>query len=67
MTFHVLWQHLHTSYPSRACESVNSNLVAAREILVVVDELLMNPVNFHDDDLSRFINGHFNRLQEGLP
>jgi hypothetical protein len=56
VTFHVLWQHLHTSYPSGARESVDLNLAAARKILVVEDELLMNPVNFHVDDLSRLIN-----------
>jgi hypothetical protein len=67
VTFHVLWQHLHTFYPSQARESVDSNLVAAREILVVVDELLMNPVDFHVDDPSRFINGCSDRLQEWLP
>jgi hypothetical protein len=60
VTFHVLWQHLHASYPSRACESVDSNLVAAREVLGVVDELLMNPINFHVDDRSHLINGHSN-------
>jgi hypothetical protein len=57
-TFHVLWQHLHASYPSQARESVDSNLVAAREVLGVVDELLMNPVDFHVDDPSHLINGH---------
>jgi hypothetical protein len=57
-TFHVLWQHLHASYPSQAHESVDLNLAAAREVLGVVDELLMNPVNFHIDDLSRLMNGH---------
>jgi hypothetical protein len=55
---HVLWQVLYASYPSRACESVDSNLVAAHEILGVVDELLRNPIKFHVDDPSRFINGH---------
>jgi hypothetical protein len=58
VTFHVLWQHLHASYPSRAHKLVGSNLVAAREVLGVVDELLMNPVNFHVDDPSLLINGH---------
>jgi hypothetical protein len=58
VTFLVLWQHLHTSYPSRARESVDLNLAAAREVLGVVDELLMNPVNFHIDDPSLLINGH---------
>ena len=57
-TSHVLWQNLHASYPSRAHVSVDSNLAAAREVLGVVDELLMNPVNFHIDDPSHLINGH---------
>jgi hypothetical protein len=57
VTSQVLWQNLHASYPSRAHESVDSNLVAACEVLRVVDELLMNPVNFHVDDPSRLING----------
>jgi hypothetical protein len=56
-TFHVLKQHLHASYPSRARESMDSNLVVAREVLGVVDELLMNPVNFHVDDPSHLMNG----------
>jgi hypothetical protein len=34
-----------------------SNLAAACEVLGVVDELLMNPVNFYIDDPSRLING----------
>jgi hypothetical protein len=46
---------------------VDSNLAAAREILGVVNELLMNPVNFHIDDPSLLINGHSDLLQEGLP
>jgi hypothetical protein len=58
-TSHVLWQHLHASYPSRARELVNSNLAAAHEVLRVVDKLLMNPINFHVDDPSLLINGHF--------
>jgi hypothetical protein len=37
---------------------MDSNLVAAQEVLGVVDELLMNPINFHVDDPSRLINGH---------
>jgi hypothetical protein len=53
----VLWQDLYAPYPSQARESVGSNLAAAREVLGVVDELLMNPVNFHVDDPSRLING----------
>jgi hypothetical protein len=57
-TFHVLWQHLHTSYPSHAHESVDLNLAAAHEVLGVVDELLINPINFHVDDPSLLINGH---------
>jgi hypothetical protein len=40
----VLWENLHTSYPSRARESVDLNLAAACKVLGVVDELLMNPV-----------------------
>jgi hypothetical protein len=56
-TFHVLWQHLHTSYPSQAPELVDLNLAVAREVLGVVDELLMNPINFHVDDPSSLING----------
>jgi hypothetical protein len=67
VTFHVLWQHLHASYPSRARELVESNLAAAREVLRVVDEFLMNPVNFHVDGPSRLINGHSDWLQKGLP
>jgi hypothetical protein len=42
----VLCQDLYISYPSRARESVDSNLAASREVLGVVDKLLMNPVNF---------------------
>jgi hypothetical protein len=57
-SFHVLWQHLHASYPSRACELVDLNLAAARKVLGVVDELLMNPINSHVDDPSSLINGH---------
>jgi hypothetical protein len=67
MTSHVLWQHLGASYPSQAHELVDSNLVAAREVLGVVDELLMNPVNFHVDDPSLLIYGCSDSLQEGLP
>jgi hypothetical protein len=33
-------------------------MAAAREVLGVVDELLMNLVNFHVDDPSFLINGH---------
>jgi hypothetical protein len=39
---------------------MDSNLAAAREVLVLVDELLMNPVNFHGDDPSLIINGRSN-------
>jgi hypothetical protein len=66
VTSHMLWQDLYSSYPSRAHESVDSNLAAAREVLGVVDELQMNPVNFHVDDPSRLINDRFDWLQEGL-
>jgi hypothetical protein len=38
---------------------MDSNLAAARKVLGVVDELLMNPVNFHVDDPSVLINGRF--------
>jgi hypothetical protein len=31
-------------------------MVAAHEVLGVVDELLMNPVDFHFDDPSQLIN-----------
>jgi hypothetical protein len=53
----VLWQDLYASYPSRAQESVDSNLAGAHKVLRVVDELFMNPVNFHVDDPSSLING----------
>jgi hypothetical protein len=66
-TFHVLWQHLHASYPSRAHKLVESNLATTLKVLGVVDELLINPVNFHVDDPSRLINGRSDWLQEGLP
>jgi hypothetical protein len=56
-TSHVLWHDPYTSYPSRARESMDSNLAAAHEVLVVVDELFMNPANFHVDDPSHLING----------
>jgi hypothetical protein len=36
---------------------VDSNLAVVCKILGVVDELLMNPINFHVDDPSRLING----------
>jgi hypothetical protein len=60
VTSHVLWQNLYASYSSRARELVNSNLVAAHEVLRVVDELLIKPINFDVDDPSRLINGHSN-------
>jgi hypothetical protein len=63
----MLWWYLHASYPSQAHKSVDSNLAVAHEVLGVVDELIMNPVDFHVDDPSRLINGHADRLQEGLP
>jgi hypothetical protein len=67
VTSHVIWQDLYASYPSRARESVDSNLTVACEVLGVVDELLMNPVNFRVDDPSRLINDRSDRLQERLP
>jgi hypothetical protein len=66
-TSHVLWQNLHASYPSRARELVDSNLATACEVLGVVDELLMNPINFHVDDPSCLINGRSDCLHERLP
>jgi hypothetical protein len=66
-TFHVLWQHLHAPYPSWAHELVDLNLAAAREVLGVVYELLVNPVNFHVDDPSHLISDRNDWLQEGLP
>jgi hypothetical protein len=57
VTSHVLWQRLHASYPSQVRVSMDSNLAATREVLGVVDELLMNPVNFDVDDPSLSING----------
>jgi hypothetical protein len=59
VTSHVLWQHLHAPHHCRARVSVDSNLAIACEVLGVVDELLMNPVNFHVDDPSLLINGCF--------
>jgi hypothetical protein len=47
-----------SSRTSRAHELVDSNLAAGHEVFGVVDELLMNPVNFHVDDPSHLINGH---------
>jgi hypothetical protein len=58
-TSHVLWQDLYASYPSRGHELVDLNLAVAHEVLGVVEELLMSPVNFHVDDPSRLINGRF--------
>jgi hypothetical protein len=66
-TSHVLWQDLYAYYPSQAHDSVDSNLAAPRKVLGVVDELLMNLVNFHVDDPSHLINGRSDQLQEGLP
>jgi hypothetical protein len=57
-TSHVLWQNLHASDSFQALESVDSNMTAACEVLKVVDELLLNPINFHVDDPSCLINGH---------
>jgi hypothetical protein len=57
MTSHMLWQDLYASYPSRAYKLVDSNLAVACEVLGVVDELLMNPINFHVDDPSHLMNG----------
>jgi hypothetical protein len=56
----VLWQDHYASYPSQARKLMDSNLAVEREVLGVVDELLMNPVNFLVDDPSRLINGHSN-------
>jgi hypothetical protein len=56
-TPHVLWYYLHASYLPPAWVSVDSNLAAACEVLRVVDELLMNSINFHVDHSSRLING----------
>jgi hypothetical protein len=53
----MLWQDLYASYPSRAYKLVDSNLAVACEVLGVVDELLMNPINFHVDDPSHLMNG----------
>jgi hypothetical protein len=46
---------------------VDTNLAAAREVFGVVDELLMNLVDFYVDDRSHLINGRSDRHQEGLP
>jgi hypothetical protein len=56
-TPHVLWYYLHTSYLPRAWMSMDLNLIVACEVLRVVDELLMNPINFHVDPSSHLING----------
>jgi hypothetical protein len=58
----VLWQDLYASYPSQDRESVDLSLATARKVLGVVDELLMNPINFHDDDPSHLINGRSDYL-----
>jgi hypothetical protein len=63
----VLWLNLHTSYPSQARESVDSNLAATCKVFGVVDELLMNPINFHVDDPSRLINGSLTDFRKGFP
>jgi hypothetical protein len=57
VTPHVLWYYLHASYLPRAWVSVDSNLAAACEVLGVLDELLMNPINFHVDHSTHHING----------
>jgi hypothetical protein len=67
VTPHMLWYYLHASYLPRAWVSVDLNLAAPCEVLWVVDELLMNPINFHIDHSSRLINGCSNWLQERLP
>jgi hypothetical protein len=46
---------------------VDSNLAAACEVLRVVDELLMNPVNFHVDDPSDLINGCSDDFRKAFP
>jgi hypothetical protein len=63
----VFRQYLHASYPSRAHELVDSNLVAAREVLGVVDELLMNPVNFPIDDPSCLTMVTLTDFRKGFP
>jgi hypothetical protein len=45
---------------------VDFNLATTCKVLGVVDKLLMNPVNFHVDDPSLLINGHFDWLPEDL-
>jgi hypothetical protein len=45
---------------------MNSNLAAACKVLTVVDELLMNSINFHVDRSSHPINDCSGGLQEGL-
>jgi hypothetical protein len=37
---------------------MDSNLAATREVLRVVDELLLSPVNYYVDDPSLLISGH---------
>jgi hypothetical protein len=34
-TFHVLWQHLHTSYPSQACKSVDFSWTLSTFMLMI--------------------------------
>jgi hypothetical protein len=46
VTPHVLWYYLHASYLPRAWLSMDLNLAVACEVPGVVDELLMNPINF---------------------
>jgi hypothetical protein len=58
----VLWYCLHTSYLPRACVLLESNLEAACTILGLVDELHMNPINFHVGRSSRLINGCYEGL-----
>jgi hypothetical protein len=57
VTPHVLWYYLHASYLPRDWVMVDSNLAAACDVLGVVDELLVNPINFHVDHSSRLMNG----------
>jgi hypothetical protein len=58
---------LQRSYPSQARESVDSNLAAAREVLGVVDELLMNLINFHVDDPSHLSMVTLTDFKKGFP
>jgi hypothetical protein len=56
-TLHVLWYYLHTSYLPQAWVSVDLKMEAACEVLGVVNDLLMNPINFHVEHSSHLING----------